>query len=319
MMQPGSFRKIKRYLISTISIAALFALYLLYEASHCDVVEQGKLVTTPEGKQMPLYSELKHAKSFGELSTKCEYDGDIIDCPDVRHLGISMNHQSQLVVGRMLAILNLICRRYNIKYFIAFSTLLGAKRSGRMLTWDYDGDVGMMIDDYRQLLKYIRKDLPDDLLFQDGSDNPWYKRAPDSKLRDRNSCYTTCLRYGCKWEDGLQLDIFVYRRKDEVSDILFNYFHPAIYNINDVLPTKSIKLEGLTVQGPNNVEAVLTSIYGPDFIKPPAKARGQCSLFGYLSVPWYSCDYIKNLPKDKKDSVLRMSEDRRRHWFSYLF
>lgn len=49
-----------------------------------------------------------------------------------------------------------ICRENNLKYFIAYGTLLGAVRHKGFIPWDDDVDVIMPRDDYNQLVEWCR-------------------------------------------------------------------------------------------------------------------------------------------------------------------
>ena len=284
---------------------------------YCDQEEQKKLVIDPKGKKIPLYTDSTTVKKFTELSTKCLYVADKIECPDVRHLGEAVNRRSILTMARMLVVFDLICKRYKIDYWVYAGTLIGARRNGFVLPWDKDMDIAMMLEDYQRLLKYIRLELPDDLYFQDGSDNPHWRRATDAKIRDRNSCYGYCIRTGCQFEDGLQIDISVFRQSPKDATLIENSFYKPKFVKNDIYPTKSIALEGLQIPCPQNSDRILRIMFGPDFLSPPNKKRHQCSSSGFMAIPWYSCQYIRNLPKNEQHNVLKMSMDHTSFWYVY--
>ena len=53
----------------------------------------------------------------------------------------------------MLKLLDDICKKYSLKYFVAYGTLLGAVRHKGFVPWDDDIDVFMLRDDYNKFSK----------------------------------------------------------------------------------------------------------------------------------------------------------------------
>lgn len=58
-----------------------------------------------------------------------------------------------------------ICRNNQIKYFLAYGTLLGAVRDHCQVPWDYDIDVFVSVDDKELLLSILNSSLGDDFYY----------------------------------------------------------------------------------------------------------------------------------------------------------
>lgn len=54
-----------------------------------------------------------------------------------------------------------VCKKYNIKYFADYGTLLGAVRHNGFIPWDDDMDISVMRKDYNRLLDILNKELAD--------------------------------------------------------------------------------------------------------------------------------------------------------------
>lgn len=56
--------------------------------------------------------------------------------------------QVQNICDLLLKTVDRICRKYNIKYFLAYGNLIGAVRHGGMIPWDDDVDIWMFPSEY---------------------------------------------------------------------------------------------------------------------------------------------------------------------------
>jgi lipopolysaccharide cholinephosphotransferase len=132
---------------------------------------------------------------------------------DEREKGYPRLRQCQLVMLRMLKILDHLCNAYDIKYFLVGGTLLGSIRHKGFIPWDDDLDVGMTRENYEKFVKYCVPQLPRDIFFQTTETDPPFPvcHQVEAKLRDKySSLYNPHNKEG--YHDGIQLDIFVYDR-----------------------------------------------------------------------------------------------------------
>jgi len=134
--------------------------------------------------------------------------------PDEREKGETPIRQSQLVMLRMLKIMDYLCSRHNIQYFLTGGSLLGAIRHKGFIPWDDDLDVGMTRDNYEKFVQLAVPELPRDIFFQTPETDAYYSELSnvDARLRDKYSSYNHVGIENNKWHEGLQVDIFVYDR-----------------------------------------------------------------------------------------------------------
>ena len=66
----------------------------------------------------------------------------------------------------MLELLDDICKRHNIRYFVEYGTLLGAVRHKGFIPWDDDLDIMMFRDDYEKFKQIAVEEIKEPYFFQ---------------------------------------------------------------------------------------------------------------------------------------------------------
>ena len=62
---------------------------------------------------------------------------------------------------KVLAEIDKVCKKHDLRWFADNGTLLGAVRHGGFIPWDDDMDISMLRDDYEALIKYAKDELPE--------------------------------------------------------------------------------------------------------------------------------------------------------------
>lgn len=116
--------------------------------------------------------------------------------------------RQQQRMKEMLKVLDDICSRHGIPYWIASGTLLGCVRHGGFIPWDDDLDVEMLRSDYRKLLRLLPRELPEWLEVQHRGTDPHYFYSY-AKLRDKRSLLEETNGYDRIFRmRGIYIDIF---------------------------------------------------------------------------------------------------------------
>lgn len=97
------------------------------------------------------------------------------------------------------------CQKHDIKYFLAFGTLIGAVRHGGFIPWDDDIDIVMLRDDYERFCREFVENPPENLkLCSIDTLDSYY--LPIAKIIDDRTVLKETQLDGC--EIGVYIDIF---------------------------------------------------------------------------------------------------------------
>lgn len=83
-----------------------------------------------------------------------------------------------------------ICKKHNIKYFLAGGTLLGAVRHNGFIPWDDDADVMMLREDYDKFLQVVEQELPPNVVLHTPKTDS-QNHCVFTKLRINNTMFAT--------------------------------------------------------------------------------------------------------------------------------
>lgn len=130
----------------------------------------------------------------------------------------------QLRMLDILEVIDSICRKHNLTYWISGGTLLGAMRHGGFIPWDDDIDVELLRPDYIKLLKILKTELPDNLYLQTPKEKGY--RLLLSKVRDRYSVVHSEEEDSAPYkEKGIFIDIFPEERSYRWLKNIVDFFY----------------------------------------------------------------------------------------------
>ena len=101
-----------------------------------------------------------------------------------------------------------VCRKYGIKYHVAYGTMLGAVRHKGFIPWDDDLDVWLLRDDFEKLQTVAKEEFKDPYFLQTAlSDRKFFTMNP----RLRNSRTTAIIRgqESPDFNNGIFIDIYI--------------------------------------------------------------------------------------------------------------
>lgn len=164
------------------------------------------------------------------------------------------------VLLEMIKIIDSICQRHNIPYFLNGGSALGAVRHQGFIPWDDDLDIGMMREDYLNFIEVLKHDLPDAYCFQCFQTHKEYNvLIPAMKIRKKETFIkeaNTLLKNQCKDSDGIFIDVFVYDycTKNKFVDLPLRLLNQALMPVLIVLDNCGINPVMLKKFFVNNAE-----------------------------------------------------------------
>lgn len=136
----------------------------------------------------------------------------------------------QLELLDILCEIDKICRKHQIRYSLAYGSVLGAIRHKGFIPWDDDLDIQILDSEYYRFLKVMDKELPSHLKLQSHKTDKHYWsvyskiRNVNSIINEKNSGYLY-ERYRYK---GLYVDVFPLEpstyKITKISDRLYSHF-----------------------------------------------------------------------------------------------
>ncbi len=128
-----------------------------------------------------------------------------------------------------------ICKKYNIKYFASFGTLLGAIRHKGFIPWDDDIDLGMLRGDYMKFLSVAHEiKFPFNIKSIYTKDKFSQYHTVVSNSREEKLTYNRDRMrdfFGCPFIVGIDIDCFDYVPRDENVDKLQRLMYYIGYSL----------------------------------------------------------------------------------------
>ena len=117
-------------------------------------------------------------------------------------------HRVQTVELEILREFDKVCRKNNLKYSLAYGTLIGAVRHKGFIPWDDDIDVVMPRDDYEKLKLLWKDESSPRYILQDYRIDVFYQNN-FMKIRKNNTSYIQGENeFNAKYHTGIFIDIF---------------------------------------------------------------------------------------------------------------
>lgn len=112
------------------------------------------------------------------------------------------------VEQEILDVIHQVCAAHNLRYSLAYGTLIGAIRHGGFIPWDDDIDIVMPREDYEKLLAVWNDAAPKGYIIQDVRINPDYTNNFAKIRKDHTTFMQDEAERERKYHKGIFVDIF---------------------------------------------------------------------------------------------------------------
>lgn len=141
----------------------------------------------------------------------------------------------QLRQLEILKVIDGICRRHELAYWLDGGTLLGAVRHGGFIPWDDDIDIAMDYKDMTRFVKVAQAELPEGLFLQTPQTDPGVKEQM-VKVRDLNSLYIEKGdNFVVDYVKGIYVDIFPFEAHPDMPKSWTKRLAKGITKSNSIL------------------------------------------------------------------------------------
>ncbi len=129
---------------------------------------------------------------------------------DIQKNGRLKKAQARMLT--MLTIIDAVCLKNGIDYWLDRGTLLGTMRHKGFIPWDDDIDIAMPRSSFNKFLQLDAKEIPEGLYRQTFQTDPGYfNLAAPLKIRDLNSRFIEKYEQGNEtYHQGIFIDVFPY-------------------------------------------------------------------------------------------------------------
>ena len=206
--------------------------------------------------------------------------------------------------AELLKILDRICKKYNLTYWLDFGTLLGAYRHKGFIPWDDDMDVSMLREDYNKLIPILKSELHKydfdieesngriGFGYQHNQTGIWCDIFPvdyfkvdeysESNIDILKSKIAKYRKFYIKNKEKLSSEKMQENRRKIINEYTnansvivyhgreFDHQHPkAFYCIDEIFPLSNITFENTTFPAPAKCELYLSKIFGENYMQVP--------------------------------------------------